>query len=74
MRFKQPDAPSNRQLLGGVWSISTCIHELAAIIAGEDALASKIEIHALKALAVYDALVRRITRVHFSAFDSISSR
>jgi len=49
-------------------------HELATIIAGENAFASKIKIRALKALAVYDALVRRIIPTHFFAFSPSSTR
>ena len=43
-------------------------HELATIIAGENAFASKIKMHALKAFAVYDALVGWVVRAHFFAF------
>jgi hypothetical protein len=40
------------------------------IIAGENAFASKIKIHVLKALEIDDALVRRIIPAHFFAFTS----
>jgi hypothetical protein len=42
-------------------------HELAAIIASENDLASKIEVHTLKSFAVYDAFVRGIACAHFLA-------
>jgi hypothetical protein len=44
-------------------------HELATIVAGENAFASKIKIYGLKAFAVYDALFRWIIRIHFFNFD-----
>jgi hypothetical protein len=43
-------------------------HELATIVAGENAFASKIKIYGLKAFAVYDALFRWIIRIHFFNF------
>jgi hypothetical protein len=49
-------------------------HELATIIAGENAFASKIKVRALKAVAVYDALVRRIIPAHFFALSPSSTR
>jgi hypothetical protein len=52
------------QLLCGVVDKESAFHKLATIIAGEYAFAAKIEIHALKALAIYDAFFRRISRNH----------
>src|ERR1700733_4820856 len=59
------NATGERQLLRGVVDQQRAFHELATIIAGENALAPKIKLLALKAFTVYDALIRRISRDHF---------
>src|SRR6185437_1316296 len=61
------NAGRERQLLGGMVDLQRAFHELAAIIASENDLASKIEVHILKSFAVYDAFVRRIACAHFLA-------
>jgi hypothetical protein len=60
-------------LLCGVVDQQRAFHELATIISGENAFASKIEIRALEAFEVNDALVRRIIRVHFFSFSPVST-
>jgi hypothetical protein len=50
------------------------LHELATIIAGENAFASKIKIRGLKAFAVYNAFFWWPVRAHFFTFSPISTR
>jgi hypothetical protein len=67
------DAGGERKLLCGVVKKQRAFHELATIVPGENAFASKIEMYSLKTFAVYDALVRWIIRTHFLAFSPIST-
>jgi hypothetical protein len=48
----------------GVVDQQRAFHKLATVIAGENAFAPKLKMHALEAFAVYDALFRRISRTH----------
>jgi hypothetical protein len=67
------NAGSERQLLCGGVDQQRAFHELATIVAGEDAFTPKIKMFALKAFAVYDALVWRFIRAHFFAFSPSST-
>jgi hypothetical protein len=58
------NAGSERQLLCGVVDQQRAFHKLATVIAGENAFAPKLKMHALEAFAVNDALFRRISRTH----------
>jgi hypothetical protein len=67
------DAGCERQLLGGVVNKERAFHELATIIAGENAFAFKIKMRALETFAVDDALFRWIIRLHLFSFTPVST-
>src|ERR1700677_1812609 len=68
------NAGGESQLLCSAVDQQRAFHELATIIASENALAPKIELLALKAFAVDDAFFRRVDWVHFLAFGPISTK
>jgi hypothetical protein len=66
------NAGGERQLLGGAVNEERAFHELATIIAGENAFAFKIKMRALETFSVDDALFRWIIRLHLFSFTPVS--